>query len=76
MSRTDFLRNLGEVLETPADTSLSGSERLADLEGWNSLAMVGFIALADEHFGRTLSPRQFASCETVEDLCRLVGIGG
>ena len=38
------------------------------------MAMVGFIAFADEHFGKTLSPRLFATCSTVADLARLAGL--
>ena len=50
MSREEFLLQLDEVLEMPAG-SLSGPERLEDLEQWDSTAMIGFIALADDHNG-------------------------
>lgn len=72
MSRVEFLNQLAEILELPAD-SLQGGEKLEDMDNWTSLAMVSFIALADEHFGKTLSPRAFAKCETVGDLCDLAG---
>ena len=73
MSREEFLNELSEIVElTPG--ALTGSERLEDLTGWTSMAMVSLIALADEHFGKTLSPRQFAACETVADLERLMGL--
>jgi len=73
VSKTEFLDSLSEMLEVPQG-SLTGTEKLADLEEWNSMAMVSFVAFADEHFGKTLSPRQFASCDTVSDLGRLVGV--
>jgi acyl carrier protein len=75
MQRQEFMEQLAEILEVPAG-SLTGEEKLADMEGWTSIAMVSFIALGDEHFGKTLSPRLFATCETVNDLGRLVGIAG
>lgn len=75
MSKTQFLDHLSEVLEVPVGT-LSGDEKLSDLEEWNSMAMVSFIAFADEHFGKTLSPRQFAACDTIDDLSMLVGVEG
>jgi hypothetical protein len=35
--------------------------------------MMSFIALASEQYGVTLSPRQFLSCTTVNDLLALTG---
>jgi acyl carrier protein len=73
VSRVEFLNSLCEILEVPAG-SLAGDEKLEDLEDWTSMAMVSFIAFAHEHFGKTLSPRLFATCDTVDDLGKLVGI--
>jgi acyl carrier protein len=73
VSRQEFLNELSEILEQPAG-SLQGTERLEDMEGWGSMAMVSLIALADEKFGKSLSPRQIAGSETVADLERLVGL--
>ncbi len=73
MTREEFLTQLDELLELPAGT-LKGGEKLEDLEHWDSLAMVSFIALADEHFNMRLSPRQFVTCNTVNDLVQLAGI--
>jgi acyl carrier protein len=75
MTREEFLAHLDELLEFPAG-ALKGDERLEGLERWDSLAMVGFIALADEHCDRRLSPRQFVSCSTVNDLLQLAGFTG
>jgi len=46
MTRNQFLQALDKVVELPRGT-LQGEERLTDLEQWNSLAMISFIALAD-----------------------------
>jgi acyl carrier protein len=73
MPKAEFLRQLDEMLEISAGT-LQGDELLEDLEGWDSVAMISFIAFADEHFGKNLSPRQFAQCNSINDLGRLVGI--
>jgi acyl carrier protein len=67
MAREEMLRLIEELLEVPAG-SLTGSELLESLGGWNSMAMLGFMALADEHCGVTLSPRKFVACQTVNDL--------
>jgi acyl carrier protein len=71
MSRQEFLAVMDELMEMPPG-SLKGPELIDEMEGWNSIAMVGFIALADEHFGYIVSPRNFASCRTVDDLLNLI----
>ena len=64
---------MDNVLELPEHT-LTGPEQLDDLENWNSLAMIGYIALADSNNGVKLSPRQIRDCNSVDDLGRLAGI--
>ncbi len=71
MDRETFLPLLDEIFEVPPGT-LKGPEKLADLDNWNSMAMVSFVALVDEHFNYTVSPRQFVNCETVNDLLGLI----
>jgi acyl carrier protein len=73
MQHREFLDCVAEMIEVPAGT-LTGQERLDELEGWTSVAMVSFIGFGDEHFRKTLSPRQFTTCETINDLGQLVGI--
>ena len=70
MTRQQFLIKLDEVLELPAG-ALQGTESLADLENWDSLAMMNLIAMVSKESGVTLSPRQIAPCETVDDLVGL-----
>ena len=71
MNRTEFLKKVDELLELPEGT-LKGPERLEDLENWNSMAIVGFVALVDETYNFNVSPRQFANCETMNDVLALV----
>ena len=73
MTMEEFLNQFGDLMEMPAG-ALRAEDKLADLEGWNSMAMVGFIAFADEHLEKTLSPRLFATCSTVGELAKLAGI--
>lgn len=67
MTRQEFLASVDSILELPEGT-LTGAERLEDLEQWNSMAMISFVALADENSGVKLSLRQLTSCSTVADL--------
>ncbi len=73
MTRQEFLLAMDNLLELPENT-LHGPEQLDDLENWNSLAMVEYIALADSNKGAKLSPRQIRDCNTVDDLGKLAGI--
>lgn len=74
MTREHFLQSLDELLELPPGT-LQGPEKLEEFEGWNSVAMLGVIALADQN-GVKLSMRQIAtSAETVDQLADLAKAG-
>ena len=72
MERTEVLLSLDELLELEPGT-LKGTESLGGLEGWDSLAVISFMALVDERLGISLQPRQIAACTTVTDLMRLLG---
>jgi acyl carrier protein len=62
---------LDEVVEAKPGT-LQGPELLLDVDGWDSVAVMGFIALVDEQFEITLAPKRIAACKTVNDLLDLV----
>lgn len=70
MQPQEFYRLLDEVLELPAGT-LSGSERLEDIDTWDSLAVISFIALVDEHFGTIIESEKLAQAQSVADLYAL-----
>jgi acyl carrier protein len=73
MNHDELLSEFQEILELPPG-SLQGGERLSDLEQWDSLAMMSFIALANEKCGVTLSPRQLLGCQTVDDLMAMAQV--
>ena len=73
MTRKQFLLALDKLVELPAGT-LQAPERLNELERWNSMAIVGFIALADTMNRATLSVTQIMACSTVADLLKVVGL--
>lgn len=75
MSREEFLKKLDETLELPPPT-LQGPEKLDDYPLWDSTAIITFMALADEHNGSRLTPRQIAACQTVDDLLQLAKVEG
>lgn len=72
MTKQDFLTEIEIVLEADAGT-ITGEEVLIDLAGWDSLAVLTFIAMVDEKFGITLAASKIAESSTIEDLIRLLG---
>lgn len=75
MDDREFLSQLEEVLGGEPG-SLRGDERLAELKGWDSLAVVCFIAMADSSYGVALLPARIAEAKTVPELRALLGGGG
>ncbi|HEX2747002.1 MAG TPA: hypothetical protein VHM91_03300 [Verrucomicrobiales bacterium] len=72
MNRSEFLLELDNVIEARPGT-LKGDEKLADLSEWNSLAVICFIAMADEKLKMQLSGKDIAACQSVSDLEHLLG---
>jgi len=52
------------------DVPLQGTESLADVSAWDSMAVLAYMALLDTHNIACLPP-QIAACTTVEDLLAL-----
>ena len=73
MTKQKFLNEMNELLELDPGT-LAGQEHLDDLDAWDSMAVVSFIAMADEQTGVTLSPGKITACSTIDDLYELVTI--
>lgn len=73
MNAKDFLLALDEMLELDPGT-LKGDEALDDLDNWDSLAVISFIALVDEKFGMVVEGQKLAKAKSVADLLALVGV--
>jgi acyl carrier protein len=70
MKRNDFLTLIETMLEEDPG-SLSGNEPLDSIR-WDSLAVVSFISLADEHLGAAVSPSELAKARNLSDVLSLV----
>ena len=71
MNKNEFIALLEEATESDEGT-VSEETSLEELEVWDSLAIVSFIALVDEHLEVTLSPDKLANAKTVQDLIAMV----
>lgn len=71
MNKQDFLLSIHELLELEPGT-VDMDSQLAGIESWDSLTVVGFIALVDEKFETVVSASKIDKCNTVGDLIMLV----
>lgn len=71
MTRSQFLCLIDEMIEAQPGT-VREDDTLAELEGWDSLAAVSFVAAVNERLGLTLSAKHLVEASTVRDLLRLV----
>lgn len=70
MEKSEILSMFDDLLELDAGT-LKGDESLAELN-WNSLAIIGFIAMADEKYQIALSPKDIINAKTINELIGLI----
>ncbi len=70
MTANEFYERLENILELEPE-SIKGTESLNDLEGWDSLAKLSFIAMGDSELGTVVSAKALLACKTVADLMRL-----
>lgn len=73
MNTAEFLLALDEMLELDPGT-LTGAEALEDLENWDSLAVISFIALVDEKLGLVVEGEKLVKAKTVADLLTVAGV--
>jgi acyl carrier protein len=71
MNKKEFFLLIDELLENEPGT-ITGEEILAHLSKWDSLAVIGFIAVLDQHFSASVPAAQILGCKTVADLADLV----
>ncbi|MGA2983123.1 MAG: acyl carrier protein [Terriglobia bacterium] len=75
MTRDKFLLEMDEILGLTPGT-LQGTEKLEDLETWDSTALINLIVLAETNNNVHITPDQVVTCFTVADLLRLAQVEG
>lgn len=75
MTNQEFVDELAGLLELPCE-AIRGEMLLAELDGWNSMSAIGFIAMADAVAGIIIVPAELAQCKTVGDLKKLLHVEG
>jgi acyl carrier protein len=72
VTEKEFLSEIEQLVEADPG-SIKGTEALSELPRWDSLCVVGLIAIIDEHFGVTVSAKKIAEAKTLPDLMALAG---
>lgn len=62
---------LEDVMEVDAG-SLTPEMELADIETWDSMAQLSFIAMLDDDFGRAVSADELIKFKTVAELLAIM----
>ncbi|MCL5260430.1 MAG: acyl carrier protein [Gammaproteobacteria bacterium] len=72
MDKKSFLMSFNELLELEADEVVTGESVLSSIQNWDSLAVLGFIAMADQNFGIVVQPECITKAVVVDDLFNLL----
>ena len=70
MTEKSFLEQLTDTLDTEEELGMEMT--LEDLEDWDSLSLVSFIAMANASYGKRITAEQISKAVTVSDLYDLV----
>ena len=71
MTKQQFIEELEDMLEAQRGT-ITEDEMLFNVDGWDSLAVITFIAFVDESLGLTLKANKIAEAKSIADLIALV----
>jgi acyl carrier protein len=71
MTKQEFVEQIEDLVEMDRG-SLTENEQLSNVTGWDSLAVMSFIGMVDEHLGVTLRAPTIANAKSIADLIALV----
>lgn len=71
MTETRKIEMLEEMMELEAGT-LKADTVLSDIEEWDSIALISFIALMDDEFDKVIKGSVVKQAKTVADLMALM----
>jgi len=73
MDKPAFFAEVAEILEVdPA--GLKGTDKLAEVGTWDSLAVISFVAMVDREFDIIIEGERLHDAKTLDDLAALVGL--
>lgn len=69
MNKEEFYQRLAEILDTE---EVKPDDVLKQLDGWDSLAVLSVLALADSKYGASIKADEIRAVVTAADLASLV----
>ena len=70
MTKNDFLKKLVDLMDTEEELTMDTT--LENIEEWDSLSFVSFIAFANTQAGKKITPDVVRSAKTVGELYQLL----
>ena len=70
MEISEFITEMESLMELDRG-ALQEITTLENLSAWDSLAIIGYIALVDESLQRSVAPKDIAKASTIRDLYAL-----
>ena len=70
MTEQDFIDKMVELMDTEEEISMDSA--LEEIEEWDSLSYVSFLAMARARGGGNISPKNVKEAKTIGDLYRLL----
>lgn len=71
MTKQEKLEHIADIMDLEL-AELNEDSVLADFEEWDSVAILSFIALMDEHFGKAMKGAEVRALVTVLDLLNVM----
>ena len=69
MDKSEFYQRLAEILDVEG---MEGQSVLKEYDGWDSLAVLSVLAMADSKYGVTIRAEEIRSVVSAADLANLV----
>ena len=66
----EFLEKMSDILDCEQEISMESS--LGDIEEWDSLSFVSFLAMVNASYGKKAIPADVKSANTIADLFEIV----
>ncbi|MCP4109595.1 MAG: acyl carrier protein [Desulfobacteraceae bacterium] len=73
MTKEEFITELEEIFQLDEGT-LDVSQKLEDMEEWDSMAALALIGLFDSMLSKELPADEITKFETIEDIIKFAGL--
>lgn len=72
MELQEFIKKLAEQFDETDSAEIQSNTNFKELDEWSSLTAMSIIAFAKTEYDKTVTGREIRSCETVEELFKLI----